>query len=111
MATEWLDDAFGPDGIRVTIGVEPAVQRWVRARDQWTAPLFGWWPSRWQPRNLLPVLIQQRLLKNAWAVNIESDSGVRVRLVRPTREEAGTAARSVSASVLQHGVSALAELT
>jgi hypothetical protein len=111
VTTEWLDDAFGPDGIRVTIAVEPAVQRWIRARDQWTAPLFGWLPSRWQPRNLLPVVIQQRILKNAWAVNVESDSGVRVRLVRPTREAAWSAARTVSESVLQHGVSALGGVT
>jgi hypothetical protein len=116
VATEWLDDAFGPDKIRVTIAVEPAVQRLVRERDQWTVPR----PVPWEPlmnrvratlRAQLPALVQQRVLGGTWAVVVEADSGQKKRLLRATRDEAWQLATSIADSVRTQGVAALATLS
>jgi hypothetical protein len=115
MATQWLDDAFGPDRIRVTVAVEPAVDRLVRERDAWLVPRWGWlssrlFPARWRPWNVLPGLVQKDMLHDSWAVMVEADSGQRVRLLRSTRDEAWLLATSIVESVRQRGVPALADL-
>jgi hypothetical protein len=110
LGTQWLPDAFGPDTVRVTIGVEPAVERLVRERDQWMVPRLSLLPRRLRLWNRLPAMAQDTLLDNAWAVVVEADSGERVRLTRPTREEAWQVATSVSDAVHEHGVAALSDL-
>ena len=112
MSSEWLDDSFGPDGVRVTLCVEPAVQRLVRERDAWFAPKLTIFPNpvRTAERRLIPQIIQSRLLKGRWAVQIEADSGERLRLIRDTHEEAQTTARSIWQQVQDQGVAALSGL-
>jgi hypothetical protein len=110
VATQYLDDSFGPDSIRVTVAVEPAVDRFVRARDQWTAPGFTLLPARDQLRNLLPGVVQDTVLGDAWAVVVEADSGQRVRRTCRTRDDAWALAQSIARSVRVEGVSALADL-
>lgn len=110
--TEWLDDAFGPDGIRVTVAIEPTVERLVRERDAWTTPRCGLLPhpARNALRNALPGILQSLVFKNKWAVVIEADSGQRVRLTRATRDEAFATASEVRHRIQERGVPALAGL-
>jgi len=112
MASEWLDDAFGPDGIRVTLCVEPAVERLMRERDAWTTPKFTVFPDpiRIAVRRLLPEVVQSRLLGARWAVVIEADSGEKLRLTRETHDDALATARSTWQQVHDRGVSALNDL-
>jgi hypothetical protein len=112
MASEWLDDAFGPDGIRVTLCVEPAVERLIRERDAWTTPKFTLFPApmRTTVRRFLPEVVQSRLLGGRWAVVIEADSGEKLRLIRETHDDALATARSTWQEVHDHGVSALSGL-
>ena len=109
MASEWLDDAFGPDGIRVTLCVEPAVQRLIRERDAWFFPQITFFPDplRIAAHRLLPEVIQTRLLKGRWAVVIEADSGERLRLMHDTHDDALASARGIWQQVHDHGVSAV----
>ena len=113
LVTEWLDDVCGPDGIRVTVGIEPAVARLVRERDAWTVPKLGLFPdpTRNVVRNALPELLQSLVFKNRWAVVIEADSGQRRRLTRSSRDEALDVARSVWRRVKEVGVPALADIS
>jgi hypothetical protein len=110
--TEWLDDAYGPDGVRVTVGVERAVDRLVRERDSWTTPRYGLFPdpTRNVVRNVLPQVLQVLFFKHRWAVVIEADSGERRRLTRPTHDEAMDAAKSVWHRVTEKGVGAILDL-
>ena len=110
---EWLDDAFGPDGVRVSLCVEPAVARLVRERDAWTTPHYGWFPSpgRNTLRDALPGLLQSWVFKDRWVVVIEADSGQRRRLTRANREEALGAAQAARERLVAEGVPAIAELT
>ncbi|MCW2544060.1 MAG: hypothetical protein JWM40_1612 [Frankiales bacterium] len=112
MTSEWLHDVFGPDGVRVTLCVEPAVQRLIRERDAWFSPRPTIFPSpvRTAARRLIPEVIQSRLLKGRWAVVIEADSGERLRLMRDTHGEAQTMARTIWQQVHEEGVSALKAL-
>ena len=105
---QWLEPVSGPDGVRVTICVEAAVQRWVREQNQWSAATRSFDQAF---RDAGALLVQRLLLRDRWAVVIEADSGERLRLVRPNRDEALTLAESVSASVTQRGVAALASVT
>ena len=110
MPTEWLEDAFGPDGIRVTVGIEPAVERGLRELHAWLGTPIVINPVRAAVRRMLPELVQSRLLKNRWAILVEADSGQRVRLMRPTRELALTVGEGIRRNVQQQGVRVLDEL-
>jgi hypothetical protein len=112
MASEWLDDAFGPDGVRVTLCVEPAVERLIRERDAWLPPKLTILPDpvRTAARRLIPEFVQSRFLNDRWAVVIEADSGERARLIRDTRDAALARARTVSQLVHDTGVKALSGL-
>lgn len=105
---QWLDPVAGPDGVRVTICVEAAVQRWVREQNQWSSASRSFDQAF---RDAGALLAQRLLLRDRWAVVIEADSGQRLRLVRPNRDDALTLAESVSATVTQRGVAALASVT
>jgi hypothetical protein len=109
VATEWLDDAFGPDAVRVTVAVEPAVERMVRIRDDWLIPRWYWTPNKSWVRRLMPGFVQKELLHDDWAVMVESDSGQKLRLIRPTRDTAWELASSIAAAVRDRGIPALAD--
>lgn len=83
---ERLNDAYGPDGIRVTLAVEPHVRR------------------------MLPALVQRRRRKQRWAILVQAESGQRVRLVRDSREQAVAVAEGIRRNVEQEGVRVLDEL-
>jgi len=106
---EFLDDAFGPDGVRVTVAVEQAADRSLRRRDSWYGPNLINPVSRWL-RKKNDQFVQKYLFDDAWAVDVEADSGERARVIRPTREGAQSLALSFRSEVIERGVSAIADL-
>jgi hypothetical protein len=109
VTVQWLDDAFGPDGIRVTICVECAVDRLVRERDAWGLNPFYFFFRRVQEaaQSAMVNAIQATLLRDRYAVLIEADSGQRLRLVRPSHQEAVGVAKDTWHAVRERGVVAL----
>lgn len=111
MTSEWFDDAFGPDGIRVTVCIEPAAERVVREAKSWgflQPKIFD--PAGNAFRHALPGFLESRLFKDRWAVLVEADSGQRVRLIRNSKQEALAAGENVRKSVMRDGVKVLPEL-
>jgi hypothetical protein len=103
-----VPDAYGPDGIRVTLRVAPAVERLRR----WS--LFAPTPNvladpagTYTQYGAIPDLIQRRLLGDGWAVDIEADSGERTRVKAADRETALEYARRIHDGVQEQGVAFL----
>ena len=104
----WLPGVAGPDGIHVTIRVEPAVDRLRRWRHLTSTPEPLTSPiSTALEYGALPGLVQRYLLRDAWAVDVEADSGDRCRVTAETREDAVKYARQVQAGVAEAGVAFL----
>lgn len=85
--------------------VEPVVDRWRRGV-KLTAP-----PNPLVPeavvraeQSFVADLAQRYLLGDRWVVDVEADSGRRVRLARGSREEAIAAAKRIHAGVTARGV-------
>lgn len=104
----WLPEVAGPDGVHMTIRVEPAVDRLRRWRrmtstpDPLTSPVATAFDY-----GVLPGLVQRYLLGNAWAVDVEADNGERCGVKAATRDDALQYARQVQAGVLDGGVAFL----
>jgi len=109
LAREWLPEVSGPDQVRVTVAVEPAVERLVRERGQWMVPRLSLLPRSLQPWHLVPAVLQSAVLRDAWVVVVEADSGRRLRLSRPNRGKALQTAAALSDAVKERGVAALDE--
>lgn len=108
MARHFLEDSFGPDGIRVTIAVAHAVDRLVRWREklglrEWQIPGNRWFNNR------LAHVTQRTLMQGRWAVEIEADSGQRAYITVADEQAARALARSISDDVVQRGVQAIAD--
>ena len=108
MSAEWLDDAFGPDGVRVTNCVERAVDRLVRERNAWG---FGqhllFRRAHEAVQQAVFSAVQSAVLNGRYAVLIESDSGERLRITRPSHEEAVDFAKACWHDITAEGVPAL----
>lgn len=103
-----LPDAVGPDGVRVTLRVEPAIDRLRRLRFLVLTPPVATDPARaFVGYRWLPGLVQRHLLRDRWAVEVEADNGERCRIAAADRDEAVTHARAVHAGVEEHGVAFL----
>lgn len=106
MARQYLEDAFGPDCVRVTIAIEPAVDRFVRAQDKVGGsiilPLLG---SLTGGRGR--DLTQRVVFGGAWMVDVETDAGKRVRVRRPDRASALALATATWRAVSERGASAV----
>jgi hypothetical protein len=100
VARQYLEDAFGPDGIRVTIAIEPTVDRFVRAQDKLGGSL------------VVPVLgaltggrgrkvVQEVVFAGAWVVDVETDAGERVRVRRPDHSSALALAKATWRDVVR----------
>ncbi len=109
MARQFLDDAYGPDEVRVTIAVEPAVRRLVRAREMLGLRAFAL-PFNRQVNDRLMSFLQTTPLRRRWAVAIETDTGLTARIRTSTREEAVSLARATWHDVRRRGVTAVADL-
>lgn len=101
-------DVAGPDGVHVTLRVEPAVDRLRRWRFMLatprvlTAPVDTYFSYR-----VLPDLVERYLLRDRWAVDIEADNGKRCRVRASTREDAITYARQIREGIAKEGVAFL----
>lgn len=103
-----LPDAVGPDGVRVTLRVEPAIDRLRRWRFLFFTPPVLTDPARaYAGYRLVPGFVQRRLLRDRWAVDIEADSGERCRISAKDRDEALDRARQVHEGVETQGVAFL----
>lgn len=103
-----LPDAFGPDGIRVTLRVEPAVDRWRRGLKMTTVP------NPLTPAAIMRAeqgfvagLAQRYVFGGRWVVDVEADSGRRLRIEEATRESAVATAKRIHAGVRECGVAFL----
>ncbi len=115
MDGEWLDDAFGPDAVRVTFCFTTTVSRYVQALSG--IGLGGSivtgdsrirvGPSPW--RRFRPQLLAglQKVV-TGYVLAIEADGSKPVYLRRPTRDAILELANSARAAVVAGGVSALA---
>ena len=101
----WLPNAVGPDGVRVTLRVDPAVDRLRRWRHLWAVPepLTAPIATAFEYRTL-PGLVQRHLLKDRWAVDVETDNGDRCRVKAQNRDDALDYARQIHAGIQEHGV-------
>lgn len=104
----WLPDAVGPDGVRVTLRVEPRVDRLRRLRFMLSTPAPLTDPlGTYFDYQTLPGLVQRYLLGDRWAVDVEADNGVRCRVKATNRDEAITYARQIQGGVQADGVAFL----
>jgi hypothetical protein len=111
---EWLDDAFGPDGVRVTFCFTTTASRYAQAVSGIgiagemvtgdSSMRIG--PSPW--RRFRPQLLAglQKLV-GGYVLAIEADGSKPVYLRRQTRDAVIELASSARAAVLTGGVSAL----
>ncbi|WP_244931865.1 hypothetical protein [Nocardioides sp. W7] len=103
-----LPDAVGPDGVRVTLRAEPAIDRVRRWRFLFFTPPVLTDPARaYAGYRVAPGLVQRYLLRDRWAVDVEADNGERCRIPAKDRAAAVDYARQVHAGVEEQGVAFL----
>jgi hypothetical protein len=103
-----VPDVAGPDAVRVTMRVEPAVDRFRRWRFMISTPRVLTDPAETcLSYRVLPDLVQRYLLGDRWVVDVEADSGERCRVDSSTREEALAYAHQIHDGVKRQGVSFL----
>jgi hypothetical protein len=100
-----VPDVAGPDGVRVTLRVEPAVDRLRRWRFMFfTPPVLTQPVDAYVRYRVLPDLVQKYVLRDRWAVDVEADSGERCRVKADTQAQAIDYARQIHDGVAQEGV-------
>ena len=92
--------------LRVTIAIEPAVDRLVRAND-WLGGSFLLRSLGGRGRSA----IHQVVYDGAWVVDVETDSGQRVRVSRADHSCALELAKVIWRDVRARGVEAVADLS
>ena len=101
-------DAVGPDEVRVTLRVEPAVDRYRRWRFMFLTPPVVTDPGQtYLTYRVFPDLVQRHVFRDRWEVDAEADTGERCRVKARNREVAITYARQIHDGVEKHGVSFL----
>jgi hypothetical protein len=104
-----VPEAVGPDGIPVTLRVEPAIDRLRRWRNMTSVPEVVTAPlSTYVGYRIVPDWVQKHLLRDRWVVDVEADSGDRCRVRASNRAEAVEIARKIHAGISAHGVAFLA---
>lgn len=100
-----MPDVAGPDGVRVTLTIEPAVDRFRRWRLMVATPRALTAPAEtYVSYRVLPDLVQRYVLRDRWAVEVEADSGERTRVRASTRDDAIEYARQIHDGVAKQGV-------
>ena len=103
-----LSDAAGPDKVRVSVRVEPAVDRLLRWRLKLFTPAVLTDPVDTHVEyRVLPRLVQKHVLRGRWAVEVEADSGDHVRVQADTRDLAIGYAQQIHVGVNEQGVAFL----
>jgi len=107
VARQYLDDAFGPDGVRVTIAIETASDQLDRDRRQ-----FGVGPGSASVLLRLWRGLQASRTgsgRGRWVVEVEADTGWRARLHLTDRDAAAHLAKRLWNEVNEGGLPALKE--
>jgi len=105
-------DATGPDGVRVTLRVEPAIDRFRRWRFKFFTPHVITDPvGTYLQYRLLPNLVQKHVLRDRWAVAVEADSGEHCLVKATSRDDATSYARLIHDGVQAQGVAFLRTFT
>jgi hypothetical protein len=103
-----MREVAGPDAVRVTLRVEPAVDRFRRWRLMVATPRVVTAPvTTYVSYRVLPDLVQRYLLRDRWVVDVEADSGVRCRVNAKARDDAIEYARQIHEGVQEQGVAFL----
>jgi hypothetical protein len=103
-----VPDVAGPDGVRVTLRVEPGVDRFRRWRFMFSTPQVVTDPATtYVSYRVLPDLVQRYVLRDRWAVVVEADSGAHCRVKATTREEAIEFAHQIHDGLAEQGVAFL----
>ncbi|WP_459985536.1 hypothetical protein [Nocardioides sp. AN3] len=103
-----VPDVAGPDGVRVTLRIEPAVDRLRRWRFMVATPKVLTDPAEtYLSYRVLPDLVQRYVLGDRWAVEVEADSGERTRVHASTRNDAIEHARKIHDGIARQGVAFL----
>ena len=103
-----LPETTGPDGVHVTLRVEPAVDRLKRLRYLWSTPAVVTDPfGTYVDFRTLPGLVQKYVLRDRWAVEVEADNGERCRVNASSRDEAIHYATKIRDGVVKDGVAFL----
>jgi hypothetical protein len=101
-------DAVGPDGVRVTVRAEPALDRYLRWRFRLSTPAVLTDPvGTYLDYRALPRLVQRYVLRGRWVVEVEADSGERCRVKAENRDDALAFARRIHDGVQARGVAFL----
>jgi hypothetical protein len=100
-----VPDVAGPDGVRVTLRVEPAVDRLRRWRFMVSTPAALTDPATaYVSYRVLPDLIQRYVLRDRWAVDVEADNGQRCRVGARSRDDAIDYAHQIHDGIADAGV-------
>lgn len=98
-------EVVGPDSVPVTVRLEPALYRLLRWRRRvFTPPLLMDPIQSAIDYQLAPSFVQQRLLGGRWVVEVEADSGERVRVPGAARADALTYAQRILEGIKADGV-------
>jgi hypothetical protein len=100
-----VPDVVGPDAVRVTLRVEPAVDRFRQLRFSVSTPRIVTDPAAtYVSYRVLPDLLQRYVLRDRWVVAVEADSGERCRVKARTRGDAIAYAGRIHDGVERQGV-------
>ncbi len=101
-------DTTGPDGVAVSVLVEPAAARMLRLYRSvhtppvLTNPLRSWWENR-----IATGITQDREIRGSWVVDVETDGGQRYRIKVASRADAIAQANQIHLGVKKDGASYL----
>ncbi len=102
-------DTVGPDGVAVSVLVEPAAARMLRLYRSvhtppvLTNPLRAWWENR-----LAQGIESDREVRGTWVVEVEADGGRHYRIKVASRADAIAQANEIHRGVKAEGARYLA---
>jgi hypothetical protein len=100
-----VPDVTGPDGVRVTQRVEPAVDRLLQYRLMFfTPPVLSDPAGAYFEYRVLPRLVQKYVLRDRWTVVVEADNGEKCRVKASSRQDAVDYARLIQDGIAKQGV-------
>lgn len=94
----------GPDGVAVSVLVEPAATRMLRLYRSvhtppvLTNPLRAWWENR-----IANGIAQDREVRGTWVVDVETDGGQHFRIKVASRADAIAQANEIHVGVKKDG--------